>query len=104
MNSAPQTWIGRCPAANCQCAKHVETPASAPDYWRPWHLGLKCAKHEKPLTWQKITAKLNYAHVCDIRCMMATGPDCECSCGGANHGRGFHVTTEFETAGQLELV
>lgn len=27
---------------------------------------------------------------CDARCLYAKGPDCECSCGGANHGAG-HV-------------
>lgn len=29
-------------------------------------------------------------HVCDVRCMGATGRTmkCECSCGGKNHGRG----------------
>lgn len=26
---------------------------------------------------------------CDARCMGAKGHNCECSCGGANHGRGF---------------
>ena len=25
--------------------------------------------------------------ICDGRCMGATGPTCECSCGGLNHGR-----------------
>lgn len=25
---------------------------------------------------------------CDARCMNATGPNCDCSCGGANHGAG----------------
>ena len=25
-------------------------------------------------------------HECNGRCMGATGPNCECSCGGANHG------------------
>ena len=30
-------------------------------------------------------------HVCDARCVNATGRimKCECSCGGKNHGRGF---------------
>lgn len=27
-------------------------------------------------------------HECGPRCMGATGPNCECSCGGANHGAG----------------
>lgn len=25
-------------------------------------------------------------HKCDARCTSATGKNCECSCGGANHG------------------
>lgn len=29
---------------------------------------------------------------CDGRCTHAKGPDCECSCGGANHGTGATVT------------
>jgi hypothetical protein len=43
-----------------------------------------------------VTRKVNYKkfgskHVCDARCMGATGRtmNCECSCGGVNHGRGF---------------
>lgn len=27
-------------------------------------------------------------HKCDARCLMAKGRNCECQCGGANHGRG----------------
>jgi len=28
-------------------------------------------------------------HVCDARCMGSRGPNCECSCGGANHGKSW---------------
>ena len=28
-------------------------------------------------------------HSCDARCMSARGPNCECHCGGKNHGAGF---------------
>jgi len=28
-------------------------------------------------------------HVCNAKCMGATGSNCECSCGGKNHGAGF---------------
>lgn len=31
---------------------------------------------------------------CSARCMSATGPSCECACGGANHGGGHHVGGE----------
>jgi len=28
-------------------------------------------------------------HVCDARCTSAKGQDCECSCGGQNHGQAY---------------
>lgn len=28
-------------------------------------------------------------HKCGARCVNAKGHDCECSCGGANHGKGY---------------
>lgn len=30
-------------------------------------------------------------HKCDARCTGAKGHDCECSCGGKNHGAGYAV-------------
>ena len=44
-----------------------------------------------------ITFKSNPSlHECDARCMNATGRtmNCECSCGGKNHGRGAFACTE----------
>lgn len=45
--------------------------------------------------WEKITRVINRKsspsmHECDARCMYATGRtmQCECSCGGKNHGKG----------------
>jgi hypothetical protein len=35
---------------------------------------------------QAVRGKLAPEHKCDARCMNATGHNCECSCGGANHG------------------
>jgi hypothetical protein len=31
---------------------------------------------------------------CDARCHDAEGPDCDCICGGANHGRGYAGAVE----------
>jgi hypothetical protein len=28
-------------------------------------------------------------HICNAKCISAQGPNCECSCGGKNHGAGF---------------
>ena len=48
-------------------------------------------EHTTPLT---ITRGINYKidapslHKCNAKCQSATGPSCECECGGKNHGRG----------------
>lgn len=54
--------------------------------------------------WQGFTAverRVQYKsnpsrHECDARCMNATGRtmQCECACGGKNHGRGSFVCAE----------
>ena len=31
------------------------------------------------------------SHLCDARCISATGSICECSCGGKNHGGAYDV-------------
>lgn len=31
---------------------------------------------------------------CDASCYDATGPDCQCICGGRNHGKGFQKAVE----------
>ena len=36
---------------------------------------------------------------CDERCTAATGPNCECSCGGENHGTGRVVEVTFDQGG-----
>lgn len=48
--------------------------------------------------WVRVNRKVNYKafaskHICDARCINATGRtmNCECSCGGKNHGRGHFV-------------
>lgn len=44
-----------------------------------------------------ITYKSNPSkHECDARCMGATGKimNCECSCGGKNHGKGFSLVCD----------
>jgi hypothetical protein len=50
--------------------------------------------------WVKVTRSVTYKsfaskHECDARCMNASGRtmQCECACGGKNHGRGFVAET-----------
>jgi hypothetical protein len=35
-------------------------------------------------------------HECDDRCMNATGHECECRCGGKNHGKGSGFISHTE--------
>ncbi len=41
---------------------------------------------------------------CDARCTCATGPSCDCSCGGVNHGTGRVVPIEVDAGGVPRLV
>jgi hypothetical protein len=47
---------------------------------------LVCDAHDRFLTVTEIKGIVNVDKTCDGRCMNATGPNCECSCGGENHG------------------
>jgi hypothetical protein len=49
-----------------------------------WDAACPCCKgHRKSATVKGVVTE----HECDARCMASTGPVCECSCGGKNHGR-----------------
>jgi hypothetical protein len=60
------------------------------DYVRVWD-GQRWSSN-----WLPVERKVEYKsfaskHECDARCMNASGRtmQCECACGGKNHGRGF---------------
>lgn len=51
----------------------------------------------------KATRRVEYKafpsrHRCDARCEGARGHNCECSCGGRNHGKGFAAVMTATTA------
>lgn len=48
--------------------------------------------------WQgkPLYARPSARHFCDSRCTFATGPDCECSCGGKNHGIDYRDPHAFD--------
>ncbi len=47
----------------------------------------RCPDHQNyPLNWRAINGKVNAEKKCDSRCTGARGHNCECACGGANHG------------------
>lgn len=102
------TFIGKCGVKGCKTRVRVDIPTLdipftnhptthprlAPVAHREGaeSYGLVCHEHG---TWVKVRA-LNGTVVaektCDGRCTSATGPNCECSCGGHNHGRSFLVS------------
>jgi len=44
---------------------------------------------------------------CDARCYNADGPECDCCCGGMNHGQGLRVALDNTAdlcAGQLAYI
>ena len=46
----------------------------------------RCPEHRRLLLWNVLNANYNPEKVCDGRCRSATGPNCECSCNGEQHG------------------
>lgn len=47
-----------------------------------------CGGRSRAVVVPEVRGTVNPGVRCDARCQGATGPDCECSCGGRNHGRG----------------
>lgn len=52
---------------------------------------LICDDHNRYLKVTTVKGIVNVDKRCDGRCMGATGPNCECSCGGANHGASWSL-------------
>lgn len=49
----------------------------------------RCPKcNSNAVTFVHVNGKVT-DHVCDARCMNAKGQDCECQCGGENHGKSY---------------
>lgn len=49
---------------------------------------LYCAAHKRPLSAWEVNGTVTDCK-CDGRCTSARGANCECSCGGANHGADY---------------
>jgi hypothetical protein len=121
-------WLGRCPVKGCDCVMHFDVPMIRETWTETHHdhargyswevhkqkdrqanynyyglhsLMLHCAKHKWQLRFKAINGRYVEGHVCDSRCMNAIGPNCDCSCGGANHGRGHHVELRFDLGKQV---
>ena len=83
-------------AALYRC-RHCEQTTKRPHIWRQTfkrtHAGQQppispCRTCQRPTTGQTVRGRFSAGHRCDARCIYAKGPECECSCAGANHGAG----------------
>ena len=103
------TYLGKCKTKGCKHATHVDfadvqildsahraegvliTEQGAPyDSARPFilngvNVAARCPEHGV-YRLQLVKGRLAPDHKCDARCTTATGPSCDCSCGGENHG------------------
>ncbi len=60
-------------------------------YERAWVAAFRahgwiCDDHDTVMMLTPVKGTINLDKSCDGRCMNATGPNCECSCAGQNHG------------------
>jgi hypothetical protein len=78
------TWLGRC--KRCSTKGHpVGVRTDAAHLWNGWMVAV-CDGCGSFVNVAPVAGTYNPAKVCNARCMGATGPACDCSCGGANHG------------------
>jgi hypothetical protein len=108
-NSHP--YLGRCKQQGCTYAlfatpEQVRNANDASDIkagtgpWRinPYGVMARCPSSHKMFPLRQIKGTYSEAHKCDARCLNAKGHDCTCSCGGANHGRGYAVEIQTVSA------
>lgn len=50
------------------------------------NLVMRCRKCSKARRVVLVKGKFSAKHECNAKCLASTGPSCECSCGGKNHG------------------
>ena len=50
------------------------------------NLVIRCRKCSKARRANMVKGKFSAKHECNAKCLASTGPTCECSCGGRNHG------------------
>lgn len=61
----------------------------------------RCPSRHRVFVMKTIKGTYSKDHKCDARCLNAKGHNCTCSCGGANHGRGYAVEVMTTAAPQV---
>ncbi len=97
------TSTGACGARFSVYAKFVQTVDPRGSFIYSWEstdgkiydyvdysLAFRCICGRRRLA-QSVIGKYNAGKKCDGRCLAATGHQCECACGGKNHGAGHET-------------
>lgn len=72
-------------------------PLAAPwPLWAQWggnvyYLPSCCGKTVR-VSAKRVLGKLKLSQACGAKCLASKGPNCECACGGHNHGMGWSAT------------
>lgn len=87
--------FGKCPVAGCKTRRVIDG-APYVDGISIFYAGnngaelaaagLFCTDHSTHLKWTQLVGRTNPEKECNGICMAATGPSCDCACGGENHG------------------
>lgn len=83
MKTLRSNWIARCASKVCRATRRID--AGSVVRMRNGRPDIRCACGSAMIA--KLIRGTVTDHECDARCLAATGPACECSCGGENHGR-----------------
>ena len=91
-------FIGKCPVKGCKHTQRIKVYtklnrsgyASDEESLRALY-DVKCPEHNKGLRFGELSARIAESVPCDRRCTHARGHNCECSCGGANHGAAWDI-------------
>lgn len=92
--------FGKCPVSGCKTRHVFDGEPYIGEGWDAVSIiyggsngpqlvaaGLFCTEHNKHLQWTQLQGRVNPDKECNGVCMAATGPSCDCACGGENHGR-----------------
>lgn len=91
--TATVRFIGKCSVKGCKHVVRADDSATIREawtrggHWAPIEGEPRCSEHPRlVLRWRRIQGTHNPHKGCNARCEGATGPSCECECGGENHG------------------
>lgn len=89
----PATLIVRCACPGPTGVGHftLVTAIAADLFWFWYQRMDRCWTCRRFFKATQIKGKLSNKHECGSKCMASKGPSCECSCGGANHGKGWAI-------------